>query len=356
MYDDPDARTGADALHLEHCPECTALYKVVSDHARTIGDLLAVPAANLDVAAAFERVRSAPAANPRFGFRLPVSRPGSRPVVLALAAAVGVTGLLATVIARDLSTAYQPTSVTPVPVTVADMQALSQLSEYGTITWTTPPQPQVVTNAADASTAADGMQLPKVSNLPAGISTNVTYAAMSKAVAVFTFSADKASAAAASHGKTLPRLPAGMDGAQLTVTVGPAVVEIFGNFQEASGSDLTQTNLPQLIVVKSSTPTASSTTVTVKQLEDYLLAQPGISTGLADAIKAIGDPATTLPIPLPVEFTTSAKVPVQGVEGLAVGDNTGVGAGVIWVKDDHVYAVAGQIKQSDAIDIANNLK
>ena len=47
---------------------------------------------------------------------------------------------------------------------------------------------------------------------------------------------------------------------------------------------------------------------------------------------------------------------VQGVDGVALGDNTGVGSAVIWVKKGVVYVVAGSIKQTDAIDIANNLK
>jgi hypothetical protein len=40
---------------------------------------------------------------------------------------------------------------------------------------------------------------------------------------------------------------------------------------------------------------------------------------------------------------------------VALGDNTGVGAGVIWVKSGAVYAVIGTIKLADALDIANHL-
>jgi len=82
---------------------------------------------------------------------------------------------------------------------------------------------------------------------------------------------------------------------------------------------------------------------------------PGISPELANAIKAIGDPNTTLPIPVPVQYATSSKVKVQNVDGVALGDNTGVGAGVIWVKSSIIYAVVGTIKLSDALDIANHL-
>src|SRR5205807_8246742 len=130
--------------------------------------------------------------------------------------------------AQTFKTFVSPNTVTPVPVTVADMQALSQLSDYGTVTWTTQPQMQVATTAAEAA-AVSGLQPPKVAKLPAGVSSTVTYAAMTKAVAVFTFSADKASAAEAKNGKSLPPLPSGMNGAQLTVAVGPAVGEVYGD-------------------------------------------------------------------------------------------------------------------------------
>src|SRR5262249_58487891 len=94
----------------------------------------------------------------------------------------------------------------------------------------------------------------------------------------------------------------------------------------------------------------SSSGVTGKALEDYLLAQPGISPQLAADIRAIGDPTTTLPIPVPVQYATSSKVTVQGVQGVALGDNTGVGAAVVWIKND-VYFVGGSLKQSDILSI-----
>lgn len=356
MVDDADARVGANADHLRACPECQSRLEAFATDARSIAALLAVPEAQVDVPRAFQRVRSAPAAQPRLGFRLPVARPGSRPAVLAFAALIAALALITTVIAQGINT-YSPTTVQPVPVTMADMQALSRLADYGTLTWSKQPNLQVSTTAADAASVAGGLQPPVVSDLPKGVSTNVTYGAMPQAQAVFTFSAAKAAAAAASHGKTLPKLPAGMDGAQLTVTIGPAVGEIFGDVNKpGSTSGSGEANLPQLVVGVSNVPTATSTQVTVKEMIDYLLAQPGISPELASAVKAIKDPSTTLPIPIPVQFATSKTVTVRGVQGVALGDNTGVGAGVIWVQNGNVYVVAGTIKQSDAIAIANNLK
>ena len=353
IADDPDARAGADAAHLEGCAECKARLDRISDDARSIATLLAVPEARLDVPRAFQRVMSAPQAAPVLGIRLPVLRSRPRRLTFALVAAVTAAALTVVAFAAG-GFFYKPTTVQAVPVTVADMQALSQLADYGTVTWTTQPNFQVATSAADASAMAGGMQAPVVAKLPAGVSTTVTYGAMSKAVASFTFSADKAAASAARHGKTLPAMPKGMDGATLTVSVGPAVGEIYGNLNQPGGAN--EVNLPQLVVARSASPTASATQVGVKQLEDYILAQPGISKELKAAVNAIGDPSHTLLIPVPVQYATATSVTVQGVQGVALGDNTGVGSGVVWVKGGSVYVVAGSIKQSDAIDIANNLK
>src|SRR5258708_24970638 len=198
---------------------------------------MTAPELKLDVASAFNRVRSAPAARPRFGFRIPVMRPGSRPVVLAFATAVAAIALLVTAIAEGGNT-FTPQTLTPVPVTMADMESLSQLSAYGTVSWTKQPQPQIVTSADEAHTIS-GLPVPKVANLPTGVSSTVTYAAMGQATAVFTFSSAKAAAAAAQAGKTLPALPAGIEGAPLTLPAGPGVAEIYGNIsQPAPGSGM----------------------------------------------------------------------------------------------------------------------
>src|SRR5439155_18722075 len=200
-----------------------------------------------------------------------------------------------------------------------------------------------------------GLHVPVVGPLPNGVSSTITYAAMPEAVGVFTFDAAKAAAAAAKAGKTLPTMPSGMDGSKLTVTVGPALVEIFGNLNAGAAENATQLNLPQLIVGASSSPVVTSTGVTAQELENYLLSQPGVSPKLASAIRSIKDPSTTLPIPIPIELATSKDVQVQGVNGLALGDNTGLGAAVIWIKSGTVYGVAGTVKQSEILDVANHL-
>ena len=350
-FDDADALTESDNRHFAACADCQARYAAFADDARAVAGVLAVPDLKVDVASAFSRVRSAPAAQPRFGIRLPIMRPASRPVMGVLAAAAVILALVVTGIAQGLF--FRPQSVQPVPVSVADLQSLSGLGDYGTFAWTTKPTPQLVTSAAEAGTVS-GLHVPVV-KAPASVSTTVTYAAMPAAVGVFTFDAAKAAAAAAKAGKTLPKMPAGMDGSTLTVTIGPAVVEIFGNLNAGAASDASQLTLPQLVVGVSSAPVVTSTSVTTQQLEDYLLSMPGVSPKLAAAIRAVKDPSTTLPIPIPIEYATSTSETVQGVEGVAVGDNTGLGAGVIWIKGGLIYGVAGTLKKDAILAIADGL-
>ena len=103
-------------------------------------------------------------------------------------------------------------------------------------------------------------------------------------------------------------------------------------------------------------PTVSSDGVTVDQLRAYLLSQPGISPQLAAAIRAIGDPSSTLPVPVPAELAISHPVTVQGVQGLFVGDNTGIAGAVIWQKDGMMFEVIGSFNESQALAIANSMR
>lgn len=359
-FDDEHALTDSEARHFATCAECQARYSAMADDARAVAAVLAVPELKVDVASAFNRVRSAPAAQPRFGIRLPMLSPASRPALGALAAAAVILALVVTGAADSLVNVFSPQRFQTVSVSVADLQSLSGLQDYGTFAWTKEPTPQIVTSAAEAASVS-GLKLPVVGTLPNGVSSTVTYAAMPQAVGVFTFDAAKAQAAAAKAAKTMPTMPAGMDGSTLTVTVGPAVLEIYGDLGAGVGTgtgiDPSQLNLPQLIIGAATAPVVTSSGVTTQQLEDYLLAQPGVTPGLAAAIRSIKDPSTTLAIPIPVELSqlTAKDVPVQGVTGVALGDNTGLGAGVIWIKPPTTYAVAGTLKQSVILDVANHL-
>src|SRR5258706_306943 len=96
--------------------------------------------------------------------------------------------------------------------------------------------------------------------------------------AVFTFDSTKAAAAAAKTGKSLPALPSGMEGAKLTVTVGPAILEVYGNLKANTNTNSSSSpqdiNIPQLVIAESSAPVVTSSQDTAKQLENYILSIP----------------------------------------------------------------------------------
>ena len=102
-------------------------------------------------------------------------------------------------------------------------------------------------------------------------------------------------------------------------------------------------------------PRVYSTGASVRDIIDYLLVQPGVSPSLAAQIRAIGDPSTTLPIPIPVDREQAQTVWIGGSPALAVGDETGVGAVVIWERAGMVYGVAGPLRESELLAVANSL-
>ncbi len=52
----------------------------------------------------------------------------------------------------------------------------------------------------------------------------------------------------------------------------------------------------------------------------------------------------------------SHPVTVQGVQGLYVGDNTGIASAVIWQKDGMMFEVIGSFTESQALLIANSMR
>jgi hypothetical protein len=312
-------------------------------------------------------------------FRVRVEREGVAPAVtaarrrlptrwvqaLAAAAAIALvaSGLALSGAADSILKIFEPKSVVAVPVTQGDLSALGQacgglrleqcLGTYGTFTWNTPPQPKEVPTLAAASTAA-GFSVKTPSSLPAGVTGQPRYGVINKSSATFTFSADATRQAAARQNRTMPPLPANIDGSKLFITGGPAVVQLWGATANANPSDVS--GIPTLVVGQAKSPVVSSDGVTVQELQSYLLAQPGISPQLAAAIRAISDPASTLPIPVPAELAVSHQVTVQGVTGLFIGDNTGIASAILWQKDGMMFEVIGSLTEQQALGVANSMK
>ncbi len=89
--------------------------------------------------------------------------------------------------------------------------------------------------------------------------------------ATFTLDAAAAAAAAAKAGHSPPTIPASLNGTTVTVAAGPAVLAVYG------ASALGRPAPPTLLIAQGVRPTASTNGATLQQLEDFLVAQPGVS-------------------------------------------------------------------------------
>jgi hypothetical protein len=286
-----------------------------------------------------------------------------------LAAAAGVvivaSALTFSGVAGSILQIFEPKSLVAVPITQSDLNYLGQacaglnlqecMGAYGTFEWTAPPQPKEVQSRGQASAQA-GFAVQAPTSLPASVTGDPRYGVINKSTATFTFSADSTKQTAARQNRTAPPMPASIDGSKLFITGGPAVVQIWGAPSSTATSHGQADPIPTLIVGQAKAPTVSSDGITVDELRGYLLSQPGISPQLAAAIRAIGDPSSTLPVPVPAELAVSHPVTVQDVQGLFIGDNTGIAGAVIWQKDGMMFEVIGSFTESQAIAIANSMR
>ncbi len=364
--DEPVAIDPRTRRHLAACQGCAQRLAAIETDAAGAFAVFAAPDPSIDLEAARARLAETEAtapsrsAAPGGNFRgLPrgsrSARAGRLMAGVAVAAAASVL-LVVTGGAQDFLSLFQPKQFAPVPVTSADIRSLAGLASYGYIGGgSTPLGVEPEPDAAAAARAA-GLTAPRVGGLPAGTTTAPSYAVVSGTVVSFTFDAGLARAAASRAGAQLPAMPRGLDGSTLTVAIAPAVVISYGVDLAAlyQGGSLPSGG-NDIVVVASRTPTVSSTGVTAQQLESYLLSVPGIPAGVVSEIRAIGNPAQTVPVPIPVDLASASTVDINGASGLLIGDSTQLGSAVLWQHNGVVYAVAGTLSSDQVLGIARSL-
>ncbi|MDQ6774502.1 MAG: hypothetical protein M3024_16230 [Candidatus Dormibacteraeota bacterium] len=401
LYDEPLALGERDREHYGTCAACQARFHAVAAEAREAMALLTVPAATVDAGTALTRVRNrigaeAAPAGPMARLRglfspAPVGIGWRRPAAVGVAAAGLVAAMAFTPVLGAVVQVFQPTQVSTVTVTQptqSDMASLQQFSKWGDVKTVSQPQ---LTQEDSAAAAARASGLPQIkidkAALPASLrGAPVSYAATSKGVVTVTFNANA---------------PAQIRGSTLTLTVEPAEMAIFGDVSKAyasatgqkpgaaapgdsataaAGSDQTQTTHgaaaarqqlqqalsqvgPLMGVAVMPAPKVTSTGVSVAEIRTALL-NTHPSSALRDLIKNFDNPTGNLPIPIPagsnlttesvtIHDRTNSHDPVNGTE---IGDNTGLGGGVIWVQDGRVYGVAGTVAADEALTAGKALK
>jgi hypothetical protein len=358
IVDEPLALTAADQAHFDGCLECKSRLTGIGNEARATAALLTLPAYAPNPAAAFASVearikRDEAAHPPRWYERwidrsTPRLRPLATPAVAVLLAAVLISGVAATGVMGRLVRVFEPSKVVAVQVSPSSIIGSNVLLDYGDVKWLpTAPTAQPVADAATAH-ALSGLPILVPATLPRGVNGAATYGVVSHATGSLTFDAARLNASAAKAGVRVSQMPAAINGSTLIVSGGPALLEAWG--LSGTGS---QAQMPTLVIAQTRVPTVDSTGASAKQLEDYLLSQPGVPPDLAAQVKAIKDPSATLPIPIPKGLATTETIRVNGVQGLLI--KSALGAGVVWVKNGVIYAVGGQLTSDQVVAIATSL-
>lgn len=409
MQDEPLSTSGAEKEHYAVCASCAERAMAIAIEAERATILMALPEPEVETQAALNRLRRAAADQKAFrpgpwaslkGIFVSGSNRTARPAAALALALVAMVTLVVTGVADNFVKIFEPQQFQAVQVRPDSLRGLPDLSQFGDMKF---PSTPTFTTVADAAAAHDQTGLnvlsPDGSSLPSRVGGGRSYVVMSPMQASFTISANKAQAWATAHGKTLPAMPPGLDGSTITVEAGPAVLLVYGGSTDAinravgvggstrravpppgeptnpgdpkattdgsaipgkvsgatgSAYDPTSLQLPDVAVVEMKSPKVSSSGASVQQIEDYLISLPGFPPDLAAQIRAIGDPTTTLPVPVPTG-QQSHQVDVQGVKGLFVGDSTGLGSGMIWSKGGVLYATVGTLTESELTGVARSL-
>jgi hypothetical protein len=348
LLDEPAGVTDADREHVVDCPQCLRELDTARVEAELVGAALGAPG-GADVERGWRRLSTAAAAS-RAGSAVTPPRAGRfrellrRPAVAALAVAVVVTGA-GTAAANDWLQIFRTESIAPVSLRTADLVALPDLSSYGELDLTEDPDVHEVPDAASAA-AETGLDVPEVAELPRGVRGEPVFQVGRQASATFTFSAERAAAAADEAGETLPPPPPGVDGSSVRLVAGPGVAQVW-----ASG-----TGAPALIVGRAVAPTAYSSGVDFETLRDYLLSFPGLPDDVAAQLRTFGAEGSTLPLPVPADQVTTSATEVDGSPATLLVSRDRALAAVLWVQEGLVTVVGGSLDDDEVLTIARDLR
>lgn len=352
MIDEPEAFGDQARLHAKTCGECRARGALVASDAEHAARVFAGEV-SADYTHAYLRMRERLSGQPA------ASRRYSSLAAGALAAAF-VLGLFFTPLggyARSFLTIFEPHQFHPVAVSRADLRnlhLLPQADDVGTQRVVRKPQRTHYASIAAAQQHAP-FRLLRPSVLPPHFGRIHSYSVSSPGEMTFTFSAAKARAFEKRSHKTLAPMPAGLDGTTVRLQTG----EVFSAHYEAGSSKLggkRARGTPFFELVEAPAPRVTSTGASLETLERYLLSMPNVSPNLAARIRSLGDIQNTVPVPVVIDKQTAQPVTVNGVKGLAIGDNTGLGAGVMWEKNGTIYVVAGPLSMHEVMTLADGLR
>jgi hypothetical protein len=380
--DEPAALLSQDKEHVLACATCRRLYDEIGENAAFAEAALKLAPVTLDLEAASRTIaRRSQAARGTAGSRTVWVRGGwFASVAAAAVVAIGLSFAPVRSTAANFLAIFEPHSFVPIGVTRSDLASLRGLPDLGAFGTTHEAsrqgQPAIFPDARSAGRFINGTIM-EPRYLPSQMGSGLMVHVMPARSVAFTFDEAKARASAAAHHAVLPPMPARLDGSTLYATIGPVALSLYGMpgpaqtparqfggvrhvalhgpFTRSASGAQGGVSLNMLAVVQAPAPRIYSTGASVSEILGYLMAQPGMPASLAAQIRTIGDPTTTLPIPIVVDKSVAQRVWVQGTEGLAIGDETGVGSVVIWQRGGMVYGVMGPYSESQTMAVANSL-
>jgi hypothetical protein len=354
LVDEPMAVADRDRRHLDSCGRCQAERTEVARDAAFAGRLLAAPGPACDVDLEWILLQHR-LAEPGPARKPAVSNPRRMPRRLARLSLGTGTAAAAAVIAvgvgaaAALNSVYTPTRVAPVTVSPSDLTAVENLTglspsqgnlspsgsrhlPFGTLSWSSAGRTQQVSSVAQAS-ALTHLAYKAPATLPAGVGAAGMVAIQPQATATMHFSQNAGS---------------GVAGSTLEITGGPAMAVQYGSRDGRAG-------LTTLVIAVMRRPAASSTGASARQLETFLLSRGGLPGDLAQELRLIGDPGTTLPVPVPTGMSVR-QLTIGGAPAVLIADPSGVAAGVIWEsRDGLVHAVGGLLDSKDVLSVARQI-
>jgi hypothetical protein len=352
LVDEPAGVSDPDRNHAAGCRQCRSGLEAAARDAAFADAALGHGDTTADPDVAWRRLSRTVAEGARPRAAVATSPPRRRtrlssPVVAALCVLALVTAAGAAA-AADWLQVFRAERVAPIAVTPEDVTAMADLpdlSDYGSVQVLEDVDVSEVADAA-AAEAATGLTAPQVADLPRGVTGEPVYQVAGVASLVFTFSAEDAERAAAAAGGSAPAAPAALDGSRFRLSAGPGVAAVW-----PGGS-----GLPALVAARAVAPSADSTGASFEVARDYLLSLPGLPDDVASQLRRLTGDGTTLPLPVPTEEATTATATVGGVPATVLTARDGTTAGVVWVDDGTVTAVAGSLSADEVLAVARGLQ
>ncbi len=364
--DEPDALLSYEKKHLLNCIRCRSALNTVRDNAEAAKNALREQDELVDISAARDAILKRAAAGAKKPALVPYKFRSYDWQWGAVAAACLVIAVLFSyapfrAYAANLLTIFEPRQFTPLSMTQADLTQLRgvpELAAFGTVHESGKHRFLEFRSLTEAQNYA-GRTVAYPTYLPSAVPHKAMYQVSRVYGASFTFDEKKARATEERKHVALPAVPPNLNGSTFSVEIGPIVVENYGQ-QAVSHAAHKVHNTRELarnavVVVQAPVPSVRTTSASADEIESYLLSLPNVPEDVKTQIRAIRDPSSTLPIPVPVDKETARHVQVQGAPGLLIGDNTGVGSILVWQRNNTIYSVAGGFTADEITKVANSM-